>query len=87
MLSVLAAIDTLSPATLVRLSARTGIDKKTVTHLIEAARIQAGVVIEKDGPVYTLRDWGPVLKKTGAKMCLVNLPANAAAVLQNNANE
>jgi hypothetical protein len=70
MLAVLAAIDTLESATLVRLADRTGIDKKTVTNLIEQARAQAGVVVAKTGPVYTITEWGPVIKKTGARMCL-----------------
>lgn len=70
MLSVLAAIDALESATLVKLAERTGIDKKTVTSLIEQARTQAGVVVAKNGPVYTIQEWGPVIKKTGARMCL-----------------
>lgn len=70
MLAVLAAIDSLDNPTLVRIVARTGIDKKTVTHLIEQARVQAGVEIDKNGPVYQLVEWGPVIKKTGAKLAL-----------------
>ncbi|MGA3983447.1 hypothetical protein ACI2TD_18095 [Ralstonia nicotianae] len=70
MLSVLAAIDTMSDATLVKVVARTGIDKKTVTMLVQQATEQAGVSIEKDGSVYRLLDWGPVIKKAGAKMAL-----------------
>lgn len=70
MLNVLAAIDSLPEATLVRIVERTGIDKKTVTNLIDQARTQAGVKIEKTGAVYRLEDWGPVIKKAGAKMSL-----------------
>ena len=70
MLSVLAAIDSLESATLVRIVERTGIDKKTVTNLIDQAQEQAGAKVEKSGAVYTLVDWGPVIKKSGAKMCL-----------------
>lgn len=70
MLAVLAAIDSLDNPTLVRIVARTGIDKKTVTHLIEQARVQAGVEIDKNGPVYQLVEWGPVIKKTGARLAL-----------------
>lgn len=70
MLSVLAAIDSMQPATLVKIAERTGIDKKTVTNLIEQARTQAGVSITKGGAVYAIENWGPVLKKAGAKMCL-----------------
>lgn len=70
MLAVLGAIDSLESATLVKLTERTGIDKKTVTNLIEQAREQAGVVIDKSGAVYSIEDWGPVIKKNGARMCL-----------------
>lgn len=70
MLSVLAAIDSLESATLVRVAERTGIDKKTITNLIDQARLQAGVVIAKNGAVYSIEEWGPVIKMTGAKMCL-----------------
>ncbi|RSZ57475.1 hypothetical protein HF313_11405 [Massilia atriviolacea] len=70
MLSVLAAIDSLDSATLVKLAERTGIDKKTVTSLIEQARTQAGVIVAKNGPVYIIQEWGPVIKKNGARMCL-----------------
>lgn len=70
MLAVLGAIDSLESATLVKLAERTGIDKKTVTNLIEQAREQAGVAIAKNGAVYSIEEWGPVIKKTGAKMCL-----------------
>lgn len=70
MLSVLAAIDSMQDATLVKIVAKTKIDKKTVTNLIEQARVQAGVSVVKTGPVYVIDDWGPVIKKTGAKMCL-----------------
>jgi hypothetical protein len=69
-LSVLAAIDSLQPATLVKIVERTGIDKKTVTSLIEQARVQIGVGISKNGAVYAIEDWGPVIKKTGARMAL-----------------
>lgn len=73
MLCVLAAIDTLENPTLVRIADRTGIDKKTVTYLIEQARVQAGVEIEKNGPVYKLVNWGPVIKKAGAKLALTGV--------------
>lgn len=70
MLSVLAAIDAIPDATLVKVVARTGLDKKTVTNLIAQAGEQAGVKITKAGPVYTLDDWGPIFKRSGAKMVL-----------------
>ena len=70
MLSVLAAIDSMQDATLVKIVTKTKIDKRTVTHLIEQARTQAGVAVVKTGPVYVIEDWGPVIRKTGAKMIL-----------------
>jgi hypothetical protein len=78
MLSVLAAIDSLGDdATVVRISARSGVDRKTVTAIIAAAGEQAGVVIEtraaagvKSGTAYRIAFWGPVLKKKGAILAL-----------------
>lgn len=70
MLSVLAAIDTIPNASLVKIAERTGIDKKTVINLIGQAGDQAGVQVVKTGPVYTLEDWGPIIKRAGAKMVL-----------------
>lgn len=78
MLSVLAAIDALDDdATVVRISARSGVDRKTVMAIIGAARQQAGVSIEsraaagvKSGTAYRISSWGPVLKKKGAMLAL-----------------
>ena len=70
MLAVLAAIDTPQGATLVRIAERTALDKKTVIHLIEQAVTQAGVTIYKTGPVYEIEDWGPVIKRSGARLAL-----------------
>lgn len=70
MLLVLGALDAVPGATLVQLAGNTGLDKKTITSLIRQAGEQAGVKISKDGPAYRLEDWGPVLKKSGAKMAL-----------------
>lgn len=70
MLHVLGAIDAMPDATLVKIVARTGLDKKTVSNLIQHAVEQAHVCIAKEGPVYAITDWGPVLKKAGAKMAL-----------------
>lgn len=66
MLAVLAAIDLIPDASLVKIAARTGLDKKTVTHLVEQAREQAGVIVTKNGPVYTLDSWGPIIQRSGA---------------------
>ncbi len=70
MLLVLGAIDAMPDATLVKIVARTGLDKKTVTNLIQHAAEQAHVFIVKSGPVYAITDWGPVIKKSGARMAL-----------------
>jgi len=70
MLVVLAAIDTINDATLVKIARLTAIDKKTVINLIEKARTQAGVVIEKNESVYVIESWGPVIKRAGARMAL-----------------
>lgn len=70
MLLVLGAIDAMPDATLVKIVARTGLDKKTVSNLIQHAAEQAHVCIVKKGPVYAITEWGPVIKKTGAKLAL-----------------
>ncbi|CAN7631136.1 hypothetical protein [Massilia sp. LjRoot122] len=70
MLMVLGAIDLLKPATLVRISELTGLDKKSVTSLISRAQEQTGVAIEKTGAVYAVADWGPVLKRAGCRLAL-----------------
>lgn len=70
MLVVLAAIDIIDDATLVKIARYTGIDKKTVINLIEKARTQMGVVIEKADSVYVIKSWGPVIKRAGARLAL-----------------
>lgn len=66
MLAVLGAIDA-GHATLVQIAAATGLDKKTVTSLIGQATEQARVQVAKQGASYSIENWGPVLKKEGAK--------------------
>lgn len=70
MLIVLAAMDSPQGASLVRIAQATGLDKKSVTRLIDQAREQASVSIAKNGAVYSIVDWGPIIKKTGAKLAL-----------------
>lgn len=71
LLVVLAAIAELRPdATLVKLAARTGLDKHTITGLISQAIEQTGVDIEKKGPVYRIVSWGRVIRPMGAKDAL-----------------
>ena len=70
MLVVLAAIDTPQGSSLVRIAQRTGLDKKSITRLIDQAGEQAAVSIAKEGAVYRIVDWGPVIKRNGAKIAL-----------------
>ena len=69
MLAVLGAIDD-GHNTLVQIVARTGLDKKTVTSLIDQACGQAMVSVVKNGAVYAIESWGPVLKRDGARKAL-----------------
>lgn len=69
MLAVLGAIQA-GHSTLVQIAAATGLDKKTVTELIGRAGEQACVSIRKTGAVYEIEDWGPVIKKDGARRAL-----------------
>ena len=73
MLSALAALDDSHAPTLLKIVARIGLDKKSVTSLLKQAEDQAGVVIEKDGAIYTLVDWGPIFKRKGAESVLDNI--------------
>jgi hypothetical protein len=70
LLAVLGAIEETEQATLVKVVARTGLDKKTVTHLVAQAREQANVEIGKVGPVYTVEDWGPVIQPEAGRLAL-----------------
>ena len=54
-------------STLVKLVARTGLDKKSVVLIISQAIEQASVEIKKEGAIYTLVNWGPVFKPDGAR--------------------
>lgn len=69
MLSVLGSIEK-GRNTLVQISEETALDKKTVTSLITQAIEQAHVKIEKIGPAYRIEDWGPIVKRDGAKKVL-----------------
>lgn len=70
LLAVLAAIEVLTDATRMRIEDLTGLDEQTVLLLIAMAEQQAGVVIEEKGGVYRLVDWGPVIRRGGAKLAL-----------------
>lgn len=69
MLAVLGAIESGSN-TLVLIAAATGLDKKTITSLVAQAQHQAHVKVVKEGAIYAIEHWGPVLKKEGAKKAL-----------------
>ncbi|NRF83776.1 helix-turn-helix domain-containing protein [Burkholderia gladioli] len=58
-------------ATLTTLSARTGHHKQTVQDDVEKLRNQLGIVIEKEGAVYHLVSWGPLIKQTGLRRFLL----------------
>ncbi|KVD93051.1 hypothetical protein WS63_07980 [Burkholderia stagnalis] len=58
-------------ATLTTLSARTGHHKQTIQDDVEKLRDQLGIAIEKDGPVYRLTSWGPVIKQAGLRKFLL----------------
>ena len=71
MLIVLAAIAELRPhATLVRIAMRTGLDRHTVTGLVDQARAQVGVTNSKVGTVYRIVSWGQVIRPSGARLAL-----------------
>lgn len=67
MLVVLGVIGALERPTLVSVANWTGLDKKTVSRLIDQAVTQAGVVVEKEGPVYRITAWGPLLREKGVQ--------------------
>lgn len=73
MLAVLAAIHSLNGATLLEIVSFTGLDKKTVTRLIEQAQQQAGVQLSKKIFTYHVVDWGPIIRPDGLlKLLLVD---------------
>lgn len=70
LLSVLAAIDRPQGARLFEIVQATGLDKRTVSLLIEQAGAQAGVQINRAEFSYHVADWGPILRQTGVKLAL-----------------
>lgn len=71
LLALAMAIADLERPTLTSLSAETGHHKQTIQDDVAKLREQLGVVIEKDGPVYHLVSWGPILKHSGLKNFLL----------------
>jgi hypothetical protein len=65
---VLAAIDALEgEATLLRIVEATGINKGQIADMVEKARNQLGVRIDKTGPVYRIRAWGKLINRDGVR--------------------
>lgn len=80
MLVVLAAIEAIPDATVLRIAERTGLDRKTVSDLIEQAVSQAGVGIEKTGSQYRIKDWGPVIRAEGARAAAAGMLGDKGSV-------
>lgn len=71
MLAVLGSVADLGgEATLLKIVAQTGLDKKTVSVLLQKAGWEAGVEVRKTGSVYSIESWGPVIREEGALMAL-----------------
>lgn len=69
MLAVLGAISDLKYPTLSNIAIALGWGRNamhTVRNLMAQAEEQAGVAIERDGFLYKVADWGPILKADGA---------------------
>lgn len=64
------AMAELEHPTLNALATETGHHKQTILDDVPRLREQLGVHVVKDGSVYRLVDWGPVIKKTGIKKLL-----------------
>lgn len=77
MLSVLGAIDKLgNDASMVNVARATLLPGKTVVDLVEKAMHQAGVKIVKNGPVFHISHWGPVITREGCGLALDGLVGN-----------
>lgn len=70
LLVTMAAIDALDTPTAASVAALTGLSKGNVDTYVAALNREFGVHIEKDGPAYSIRSWGDILKKTGVKKVL-----------------
>ncbi len=69
-LLVLAAIDGRDGQTVSAVEEITGVNKGQVPAIIDKAREQFGMRIDKVGPRYVIRSWGDVLKQHGVKKLL-----------------
>lgn len=71
LLVTMAAIDALDTPTAASVAALTGLSKgKNIDTYVAALNREFGAKIEKDGPVYSIRSWGDILKKTGMEKVL-----------------
>ncbi|MBC8641591.1 hypothetical protein IAG25_32730 [Caballeronia sp. EK] len=70
LLTVAHAIATMERPTLSSLSAKIGHHKQSISDDVTKLRTQLGVVIEKEGAVYRLVSWGPVIKGTAVEKFL-----------------
>lgn len=70
LLVTLAAIDRLEHPTASSVAALTGLSKGNIDTYVAALNREFGVLIEKDGPAYSIQSWGDILKKSGVKKVL-----------------
>ncbi|MEE5177135.1 hypothetical protein V2K54_25830 [Pseudomonas alliivorans] len=66
----MAAIDALDNPTAASVAALTGLSKGNIDTYVAALNSEMGAQILKEGPVYRIESWGPILKKTGVKKML-----------------
>ncbi|WP_455233206.1 hypothetical protein [Geopseudomonas aromaticivorans] len=64
------AMAELERPTLNALAATTGHHKQTILDDVSRLREQLGIIVGKEGPVFVLEDWGPVVKKSGIRKLL-----------------
>ena len=73
LLVTLAAIDRLERPTASSVAALTGLSKGKIDDYVASLNREFGTVIEKNGPVYLIKSWGYVLKRSGVKNYLSSL--------------
>jgi len=74
LLVALAAVATLERPTSSAVAELTGLSKGNIDKMVLAdSRSQFGVIVEKEGPIYRISDWGNVLKPDEVIKCLTVL--------------
>lgn len=68
---LLAAIEKLERPTLTSLSAYTGHNKGTIDADVRRLCEQFGMGIDREGPVFVIRDWGDLLRRSGVRKFLL----------------